>query len=45
MSPTTISLGKKVGHIRPTQPKPFRWLELFLVISGLGFFFYWTTRY
>ena len=40
MSPTTISLGKKIRHSRSRQRKSFPWLGLFLVIAGLGAMFY-----
>ena len=40
MSPTTISLGKKIRHSRSRQPKQFSWLGLFLIIAGLVFMFY-----
>jgi hypothetical protein len=40
MSPTTISLGKKIGRNRVRQPKSFPWLGLFLVMTGLGLMFY-----
>ena len=40
MSPTTISLGKKIRHSRSRQRKSLLWLGLFLVIAGLGFIFY-----
>ena len=40
MSPTTISLGKKIRSSKSRKPKPFPWLGLFLVIVGLGLIFY-----
>jgi hypothetical protein len=40
MSPTTISLGKKIRRSRPRKQKSFPWLGLFLVIAGLGCMFY-----